>query len=299
MSTKQNKDSSEKFAHFNVSGLNKSADRAISLEELEIDLLCEAIYRFYGFDFRQYARASLKRRILNLVDLEQLSSISALLEKVLHDRNVMERFLLNLSINVTSMFRDPQVYLAIRQKVIPLLSTYPSLRVWHAGCSSGEEVYSMNVVLTEECPDIKTTIYATDFNEAIIKQAKSAIMPINKMREYTSNYQKSGGQQAFSEYYTAKYDSVVMRDKLRDNIVFSRHNLATDSSFNEFNVIFCRNVMIYFNEALRDRVLTLLHHSLCRFGILVLGTKESLRFTPLEDKYQELDAANRIYQRID
>lgn len=281
-----------------VSVGDRQKKREMLLEDVEVDLLCEGIFRYYGFDFRQYARSSLKRRIKNLIDLESLPSISALQERVLHDRPMMERFLLNLSINVTSMFRDPAMYLAVRKKVVPLLQTYPSLRVWHAGCSSGEEPYSMSILLEEEEVSKNTKIYATDFNEAIIKKAKAGIIPLDVMREYTEHYQKAGGKRAFSEYYTANHNHAILSPNIRQSITYSRHNLAIDSSFNEFNLIVCRNVMIYFNEELRDRVLMLLHNSLCRFGILILGNKESLQFTPLEKHYKELDAQQRIYQRI-
>ena len=268
------------------------------LREIEIDLLCEAIYRYYGFDFRQYARASLKRRIDNLLGLENIASISGLQDRVLHDRQVMERFLLNLSINVTAMFRDPGMYKAVREKVVPLLHTYPSIRVWHAGCSSGEEAYSMSILLEEEGFFSKSKIYATDFNEAIIKKAQAGIVPMSEMQGYTGNYQKAGGKKSFSEYYTARYENAVFSPRLREPIIFSRHNLAIDTSFNEFNVIFCRNVMIYFNEDLQNQVLELLHNSLCRFGILVLGSKESLGFTRYEKYYKEIDGRHKIYQKI-
>ncbi|MFK7861001.1 MAG: protein-glutamate O-methyltransferase CheR [Granulosicoccus sp.] len=274
-------------------------DRAVSLEEIELDVLCEAIYRYYGFDFREYARSSLRRRVRNLLELEKLPSVSALQDRILHDKQIMERFLLNLSINVTSMFRDPGMYLSLRRNVVPMLQTYPSVRVWHAGCSSGEEAYSMSILLEEEGLKKQCKIYATDFNEAIIKKAQSGVIPLSVMREYTGNYQRAGGKKSFSDYYTAKYDNAIISPALRTPIIFSRHNLAIDGSFNEFNLIVCRNVMIYFNDDLRIRVLQLLHNSLCRFGILVLGNKESLRFTPLEKHYKELDGPNRIYQRID
>ncbi|MFK7997909.1 MAG: protein-glutamate O-methyltransferase CheR [Granulosicoccus sp.] len=283
----------------NASSKPAKIDRAASLEDIELDVLCEAIYRYYGFDFREYARSSLRRRVRNLLELEKLPSVSALQDRVLHDKQIMERFLLNLSINVTSMFRDPGMYLSLRRNVVPMLQTYPSVRVWHAGCSSGEEAYSMSILLEEEGLSKQCKIYATDFNEAIIKKAQSGVIPLSVMREYTENYQRAGGKKSFSDYYTAKYDNAIISPALRTAIIFSRHNLAIDGSFNEFNLIVCRNVMIYFNDDLRNRVLQLLHNSLCRFGILVLGTKESLRFTPLEKHYKELDGPNRIYQRID
>lgn len=278
--------------------VGEAVDRTSALKEIETDLLCEAIFRFYGFDFRGYARASLSRRIENLLSLEGLLSISALQDRVLHDRQVMERFLLNMSINVTAMFRDPGMYRSFREKVVPLLHTYPSIRIWHAGCSSGEEAYSMSIVLEEEGFSGKSLIYATDFNEMILKKAEAGILPLSEMQEYTSNYQRAGGKETFSDYYTAKYENAVISARLRESIIFSRHNLAIDTSFNEFNVVFCRNVMIYFNEELQNRVLELLHNSLCRFGILVLGTKESLHFWRFENDYKVLDSEYKIYQKL-
>jgi len=266
-------------------------------DEIEIDLLCEGIFQHYGFDFRQYARSSLKRRVKNLMELEGLATISALQEKILHDEQIMERFLLNLSINVTSLFRDPDLYTSFREKVVPILATYPSIRIWHAGCATGEEVYSMAILLEEEGLADKATIYATDINELVIKKAKAGIFDLSVMREYSSNYIKAGGTRAFSEYYTAKYDHAILRPELRRRIVFSKHNLVTDGSFNEFNVIFCRNVMIYFNSELQGRVHNLLHDSLCRFGMLVLGSKETIQFSSCEDSYKELDVFSHIYQR--
>lgn len=267
------------------------------LIDIELDLLTEAIYRYRGFDFRDYARESLKRRVFNLLELENLSSISALQEKVLHEKPFMERFLLAMSINVTSMFRDPSVFLEFREKIVPLLRTYPSIRIWHAGCASGEEVYSLAILLEEEHLINKTQIYATDINEAVIKKARAGIYPISVMQQYTENYRNAGGKKSLSEYYQAKYDHIILRSSLRDRIVFARHNLVTDASFNEFNVIFCRNVMIYFNEALQSKVHNLLHDSLCRFGILVLGTSETLDFSEQSQNFKKIDDLNCIYQR--
>lgn len=269
----------------------------MSLQDMELDLLCDGIFHHYGFDFREYSRSSLRRRVNKLMRLEHVQSISALQEKVLHQPNMMERFLLNLSINVTAMFRDPEVYRTFREKVIPILRTYPFLRIWHAGCSTGEEVYSMAILLHEEGLAEKTKIYATDMNEVVLRKAKAGIFPQESMREYTRNYLKAGGTRSFSEYYTAKYDHAIFRPELRKNMVFSRHNLATDQSFNEFNVILCRNVMIYFNDALQNRVHDLFYDSLCRLGILVLGAKESIQYTPMAEKYEMLDRPQKIYRR--
>ncbi|MDH6430346.1 MULTISPECIES: protein-glutamate O-methyltransferase CheR [unclassified Paenibacillus] len=268
------------------------------LEQIEIELLLDGVHRLYGYDFRNYALPSLKRRIWHHVHAENVHSISALQEKVLHDRACFERFVYSLSIPVTEMFRDPGLFLTFRQKVVPLLRTYPYIRIWHAGCSTGEEVYSMAILLHEERLYDKARIYATDMNERSLQQAKEGVYDISRMKQYTKNYLEAGGTRAFSEYYTAKYNSVILQPYLRKNIIFAEHNLATDTSFNEFNVIFCRNVMIYFNDELRDHVHGLFHESLSRFGILVLGSKESIHFTKYSDCYESLDRVEKIYRNI-
>ncbi|MDZ8052844.1 MAG: CheR family methyltransferase [Aulosira sp. ZfuVER01] len=270
----------------------------LDLEDIEIQLLLEGIYRYYGLDFRNYALASLKRRIWNTVQSENLTTISGLQEKVLHDRECMERFLLNLSVHVTAMFRDSSFYLAFRNKVIPLLKTYPFIRIWHAGCSTGEEVYSMAILLQEEGLYHRSRLYATDMNEMVLRKARDGIFPLELMQQYTHNYLQSGGKTYFSEYYTAAYDGAIFRSSLRENIVFSPHNLVTDSSFNEFHVILCRNVLIYFDKSLQARVHNLLYESLIRFGILGLGRQESLRFTPYEKQYEVLDGREKLYRRV-
>src|SRR4028119_549582 len=206
------------------------------LETIEIKLLLEGIFRYYGFDFRNYALASLKRRIWNTIRSEQLTTVSALQDKLLHNPAYLDRFLLDVSVNVTAMFRDPSFYLSFRNKVVPMLRTYPYIRIWHAGCSTGQEVYSMAILLQEEGLYHRCRIYATDTNEAVLKQAKNGIYPLELMQEYTQLYLKAGGTRSFSEYYTAAYGSAMLRSNLRENIVFSQHNLATDGSFNEFNV---------------------------------------------------------------
>ncbi len=268
------------------------------LEDIEIQLLLEGVARYYGYDFRNYAIASLKRRIWNTMRAEQLRTVSALQEKVLHDQGCMERFLLALTVNVTAMFRDPTFYLTFRAKVVPLLRTYPFLRVWHAGCSTGEEVYSMAILLHEEGLYDRCRIYATDMNAAVLSRAKDGIFPLVKMQEYTANYLRAGGSQSFSNYYTAAYEHAIFRPWLRDRITFSQHNLATDGSFNEFNVVLCRNVMIYFNKTLQEHVHRLLYESLSMFGVLGLGHAESLKFTPHEHQYAEIVSGERLYRRI-
>ncbi len=268
------------------------------LETIEIQLLLDGLFRYYGFDFRDYALASIKRRIWNVIRAERLSSVSGLQEKVLHDPACLERFLLGLSVHVTAMFRNPSFYLTFRQKVVPLLRTYPFIRIWHAGCSTGEEVYSMAILMQEEGLYHRCRIYATDMNEMVLAKAKAGIFPLDLMQEYTQNYLQAGGKQSFSEYYTAAYEHAIFRSNLKENIVFSQHNLATDRSFNEFNVIFCRNVLIYFNQSLQERVHQLLYDSLSPFGILGLGHQESLKFTPHEHDYETLEMAEKLYRRI-
>ena len=272
--------------------------RREDLESIETSLLLEGIFRQYGFDFREYAPASLKRRVWRRVYAEGLETVSALLARLLHDPACMERLLLDLSINVTSMFRDPSFYLRFREKVVPVLRTYPFTRLWVAGCSTGEEVYSLAIILAEEGIYDKTRIYATDINEVVLDQAKAGVFPLEKMRDYTQNYIRAGGTRSFSEYYVANYESALFDRSLIDNVVFAQHNLVSDRSFNEFNVILCRNVMIYFDRSLQERVHELFHQSLAMFGILALGNKESIKFSSHEDAYEELDPNERIYRRI-
>jgi chemotaxis protein methyltransferase CheR len=268
------------------------------LEKIEIELLLEAIYRHYGFDFRSYAFASLRRRIWKRIHAERLQTVSALQERVLHSPAALERLLLSLSINVTAMFRDPTFYKAFRAKVIPLLRTYPFIRVWLAGCSTGEEVYSMAILFTEEGLYDRVRLYATDINDIVLQQAKAGIFPLDKMQEYTQNYLRAGGMRSFSEYYTAAYDGALFSPALRERVVFAQHNLVDDRSFAEFNVILCRNVMIYFDRPLQNRVHELFYESLPTYGILALGGKESLRFSVYEDRYEELDGREKIYRKI-
>lgn len=270
------------------------------LERLEISLLVDGVYQHYGCDFRNYAYASLRRRVWNVVRSERLGTVTGLLERILHDSACMERFLSQLTVNVTAMFRDPTFYVAFREQVVPLLRAYPFIRIWHAGCSTGEEVYSMAILLQEEDLYRRCRIYATDLNELALKTARDGIFPLESMKEYAENYALAGGKSTLEDYYTsASYDHVIFRQSLRKNVVFSHHNLATDGSFNEFNVILCRNVMIYFNPTLQTRVHNLFYESLRRFGVLVLGHKESLKGTARESNYEELDGRERIYRKRD
>ena len=256
------------------------------------------MYRQYGFDFRSYAFASIRRRLWKRIHSEGLSSVSELQALVLHDAAAMERLLLDLSVSVTAMFRDPPFYRAFREVVAPILRTYPFVRIWHAGCSSGEEVYSTAIVLEETGLLDRARIYATDINEAVVQRARAGIFPLNRMQEYTENYIRAGGARSFSEYYTAKYDGALFSPSLTRNTVFSQHNLVTDRSFSEFHVVFCRNVLIYFDRELQNRVHALFYESLVTFGILALGSKESLRFSQYEDCYERLDPKEKLFRKV-
>lgn len=267
-------------------------------EDVEIELLLEGLFRVHGFDFRDYSRASIKRRILELMRAETAATVSALQDKVLHDSACLDRFLLGLSVHATAMFRDPSFYSTFRKEVVPLLKTYPTVQIWIAGCSTGEEVYSLAILLREEGVYERCRIYATDISQTVLRKARDGIFPLAAMRDYTNNYHRAGGGHEFSDYYTAQYDNAIFSSSLRNNVVFSEHNLATDGSFNEFQVILCRNVMIYFNKDLQARVHKLLYESLSMFGVFGLGNKESLRFTPRADSYQHLNLNDKLYRKV-
>ena len=272
---------------------------ARDLQEIEIDLLLEGVYRRYALDFRGYARGSLRRRLQRRIYAEGVKSMSALQERVLHDPAALDRLLVDLSINVTSMFRDPGFFMAFRERVVPLLRTYPFIRIWNAGCSTGEEVYSLAILLTEEGLYDRARIYATDFNEDVLSRARARVFPLDKMREYTENYLSAGGKEAFSSYYVATNAGVELDGELARNIIFAQHNLVSDGSFNEFNVILCRNVMIYFAPTLQEHVHGLLYDSLATFGVLGLGSKESIRFSRREELYEPIDADHKLYRRAE
>jgi chemotaxis protein methyltransferase CheR len=267
------------------------------LEDLELTLLLDALARHYGYDFREYARASIKRRIWRRMMEEGLMTLSGLQERVLHDPACMERLLLDLSINVTSMFRDPTFWAALRDKVFPLLRTYPFVRIWNPGCSTGEETYSLAILLREEGLEDRARIYATDINATVLKQAKDGVFPLDRMREFTQNYLASGCRASFSDYYKVFGDRARFDPTLVQRAVFAQHNLVSDASFNEFNLIVCRNVMIYFDRRLQDTVHELFYKSLARSGVLALGHKESIRFTSHADAYEELDPQEKLYRR--
>jgi chemotaxis protein methyltransferase CheR len=267
------------------------------LERLEMELLLLAIYRHHGFDFRAYAAASLHRRIRRHLENVKVSTISGLTELILHDPTALQRLLHDLSVNVTAMFRDPSFFLELRTTVVPLLKTYPTVRIWHAGCSTGEEVFAMSILLEEEGLSERCRIYATDMDSTVLDQARQGIFPLSRMKEYTSNYFLAGGKRSLSDYFTAKYDGALFSPRLAKNVLFTQHNLAMDRSFSEFNVIVCRNVLIYFDRTLKDQALGLFSESLATLGVLCLGRKESLRFTAFEHEFSTLSERERIYRR--
>lgn len=266
------------------------------IERIEIDLLLNAVLLRYGYDFRHYARASLKRRLIHRLNLTDLNHLSEMIPKILHDPEFFSRLLLDLSITVTEMFRDPDFYAALRERVIPALRTYPLLKIWHAGCATGEEVYSMAILLQEERLYDRTHIYATDFNNRSLNIARQGIYPLARVREGTANYANAGGRQGFSDYYRAQYGSAKMVEELKRNITFANHNLVTDGAFGEMNLILCRNVLIYFDDVLKDRVLTLFCDSLHPLGFLCLGSKESLNFTTVGNRFEAVAHRQRIFR---
>ena len=280
----------------NVESLNTMMTE-IKNAEVNIHDLLEAIYNKYGYDFRQYSEAHVKRRIMNRMAMSGINNISQLQIKVLNDVTFASTLLQDLSINVTEMFRDPGFYKSVRENVIPVLKTYPFLKIWHAGCSTGEEAYSMAIILKEEGLADRTTIYATDFNQQVLNKAKEGIFSNRLMKEYTANYQLSGGKESFSDYYTSDDNNVIMNQSLKNKIVWANHNLVTDSVFAEVNLILCRNVLIYFDRKLQNKVQLLFHNSLISGGILCLGTKESLRFTDLHEEYSVVDEKHRIFKK--
>lgn len=267
-------------------------------EAIEMELLLEGIYRHYGLDFRNYALPFLKRRIWNLMQTEKVSTISGLQEKILRYPFIMDKLFADLSINVTEMFRDPGFFLSFRTKIVPFLRTCPSIKVWHAGCSTGEEVYSMAILLEEEGLYERTRIYATDMNSSVLAHAQNGEFPLQRMQLYTKNYLAAGGTRAFSEYYTAKEKSAAFHPFLMKNVVFAEHNLAADHSFNEFHIILCRNVMIYFDKLLQNRVYHLFNESLVPSGFLGLGSKEGIKFTSIANFYEEVDPFEKLYRKI-
>lgn len=258
------------------------------IKDEEIDILLNDLFELYGYDFTDYAKASLKRRINRLLTIDKFPSFAELRFRIKSDEGYLKRFVEEITVNVTEMFRDPSFYKTLRTEVLTVLATYPLIRIWHAGCSTGEEVYSMAILLKEANLLHKSLLYATDLNPDVLEKARKGIFPLAHMKQYSENYILSGGTQDFSSYYTAKYDRAIFHTELSQKMIFATHNLVSDRSFNEFQLILCRNVMIYFEKDLQDKVLTLFDQSLEPLGFLALGSKETLRFSSVAKKYTQL-----------
>ncbi|MGB9153347.1 MAG: protein-glutamate O-methyltransferase CheR [Alphaproteobacteria bacterium] len=266
-------------------------------EKMEIDLLLNGILDRYGYDFTHYSPASLKRRLDRAREQSKLHSYTALLNSLVRDERHFDAFLKHMSITVTEMFRDPPVYRAIREKIIPALKTFPFVKIWHAGCATGEEVYSMAILLHEEGFLDRARIYATDFNKHSLEKAQEGVYSSKNMEAYAANYRAAGGKRDFSDYYTPSYDLVKFKNYLKKQITFSYHNLVTDGVFGEMNLICCRNVLIYFDKTLQDQVLFQFTESLRHGGFLCLGNKETLNFSAVKSLYEPVDTRHRIYKK--
>jgi chemotaxis protein methyltransferase CheR len=272
--------------------------RASSREfDIEFKLLVDAIYHMYHYDFRGYATASLRRRMKAAMAKFNCRTLSQLQDKVVHDASVFPALLDFLTVQVSEMFRDPGYFLALREHVVPLLRTYPSLKIWVAGCSAGEEAYSLAILLQEEGLLSKTIIYATDINLGTLQKAAAGVYEVERIPGFTANHRKSGARSSLSDYYTAAYGRAVFDKSLKEHIVFSDHSLATDSVFAEVQFVSCRNVLIYFNRALQDRAIGLFREALCRQGFLGIGAKESVRFSSEADAFLDFAPAERIFQK--
>jgi chemotaxis protein methyltransferase CheR len=267
------------------------------VEDVEIRLLLEGLQRIYGHDFRDYAEASIKRRLNHWLAESEFATFSQAQSHLLRDRGAFESLVRGITVNVTEMFRDPAFFKAVREQVVPFLKTYPFVKIWHAGCATGEEAYSMAILLNEEGMAGRYRMYATDINETVLQKASEGIVPMAEMQRFTRNYQKSGGCASFADYYTARYDRAILSAALKKDIVFAPHNLAVDGEFGEMNMVLCRNVMIYFKPALKERCLQLFDSSLLPGGFLCLGLKETLEKRKIGERYAELAPPLRIYRK--
>lgn len=267
------------------------------LGEQEIELLTNDLIELYGYDFTNYAKASLKRRINRLFTLDRFPSFAEFRYKIRSDSDYLKRFIEQVTVNVTEMFRDPAFYQSLREHVLPVLATYPFIRIWHAGCSTGEEVYSMAILLKEAKILHKSLLYATDLNPQVLQKAASGIFPLSYMKQYSENYIASGGTEEFSSYYTASYNMVKFNEELSRRMVFSTHNLVSESSFNQFQLIMCRNVLIYFEKDLQGRVFALFDESLEKLGYMALGSKETLKLSPIIGRYKQ-EGKEKIWRKM-
>lgn len=266
-------------------------------DDIAVELFLQGVQMKYGYDFREYSRAHIKRRIKTRLVKSGMSNAFELIQKTLEDEEFFKEVLLDFSINVTEMFRDPSFFKYLREQVIPVLESYPQIKIWHAGCSSGEEVYSMAILMKECGLYDRCQIYATDFNDKILQHAKSGIYPLESIKDYTKNYIQAGGTEAFSDYYLAKYDSAILETDLRNKITFAQHNLVTDGSFGEMHLIMCRNVLIYFDRTLQNRVNKLFSDSLTKGGFLCLGSKETLAYSEVSEEFTTLSETYKVYKK--
>lgn len=273
-------------------------EHGIPISDNEVETILNDVFELYGYDFTNYSRASLKRRIIRLISHDNLPSFAEFRFKLKDDKDYFQHFVEQITVNVTEMFRDVTFYKTLREEVLPVLATWPLIRIWHAGCSTGEEVYSMAILLHEANILNKSLLYATDINPSVLENVRAGIFPVSQMKQYSENYILSGGRKDFSSYYTAQYNSAKFDEFLGKKIVLATHNLVSDGSFNEFQLIICRNVMIYFDKPLQDRVLHLFYDSLETLGFLALGSKETLKFTDISQKFKQLDNKEKIWRKI-
>ncbi len=268
------------------------------VKDEEVEYLIKDVYAMYGYDFSEYSRASFKRRVNRICLIDRFTSFAELRYTILNDPEYLKRFIEEITVNVTEMFRDPQFFKTLREKILPQLGTYPLIRIWVAGCSTGEEAYSMAILLKEANLYHKSLIYGTDLNPSVLETARTGVFPLQQMKLYSENYILSGGKKDFSDYYTANYDSVKFDKSLQEKLILSTHNLVSDSSFNSFQLIICRNVLIYFDRGLQERVFRLFDNSLENLGFLALGAKETLRFSKLDKNFQQVDD-QKIWKKVD
>ena len=270
----------------------------IALDDQQIDLLLGDLIDRYGYDFSDYSRASFKRRVTRLIDQDRFLSFAEFRYRLLEDATYLTRFVEQVTVNVTEMFRDPHFYRVLREKILPVLGTWPMIRIWHAGCSTGEEVYSLSILLQEANLLHKSVQYATDINPSVLERARAGIFPLSQMKQYSENYILSGGRQDFSSYYTAQYNSARFDSALGKRVVLATHNLVSDGMFNEFQLILCRNVMIYFDKVLQEKVMHLFYDSLETLGYLALGSKETIKFTSVAGRFKQLEDRERIWRKV-
>ncbi|GAB3169234.1 CheR family methyltransferase [Telluribacter humicola] len=268
------------------------------IKEEELDLLLNELFQRYGYDFTNYAKASLKRRVNRLLTIDRFTSFAELFYRIKNDPDYLTHLVEELTVNVTEMFRDPALFKTIREQVLPVLATHPFIRIWHAGCSTGEEVYSMAILLEEANLLHKSLLYATDINPSVIENIKKGLFPLSQMKQYSENYILSGGKKDFSSYYMTRYEWAKFDERFQSRMIVATHNLVSDRSFNEFQLIFCRNVLIYFDKELQDKVLTLFDNSLERLGFIVLGSKENLRFSEIAGSYAQMENKEKIWRKM-